>query len=175
MDLKRCSAADISEIRKVAIQSYKEHYLYLWTDYYSAEWYMNRSFSTDSLTRQMEDVQALFYLVLVNATTIGFIKLNKNKPLPGDEADKSLELERIYLLKDFSGKGIGTAVLNKIIDYCKQQGIKLLWLKSMDSSDSLFFYKKRGFEIIATERLSFEGFKDEYRNLLTLRLEIGKG
>jgi GNAT superfamily N-acetyltransferase len=110
----------------------------------------------------------------VNKKTAGFIKLNKNKPLPGDAADRSLELERIYLLKEVSGKGIGTQVLNKVINYCKQQSINILWLKSMDSSDSLFFYKKRGFKIIGTERLPFEGFKDEYRNLVTMRFLINE-
>jgi GNAT superfamily N-acetyltransferase len=174
VELKLCSEADINEIRTVAIQSYKEHYLYLWTEYRFAEWYMDRSFSTACLAEQMKDEKALFYLVVVNKKTAGFIKLNKNKPLPGDVAGKSLELERIYLLKEVSGKGIGTQVLNEVINYCKQQGINILWLKSMDSSDSLFFYQKRGFKIIATERLPFEGFKDEYRNLVTMRFLINE-
>jgi GNAT superfamily N-acetyltransferase len=170
--LKLCSAEDIPAIREVALQSYKEHYLYLWTEQRFAEWYMNKSFSVTSLTEQMKNEEALFYLVTTNGKAIGFIKLNKNKPLPGDDAVNSIELERIYLLKAFSGKGIGTEVLQMIIDKSKEEGKRVLWLKSMDSSDSLFFYQKRGFVQTAKESLPFEGFKDEYRTLVTLRLDL---
>ena len=174
LELKLCNETHIEELKRVAVQSYQEHYLYLWAEPHFAQWFMDKSFSEESLSQQMKEEQVLFYLVVKNGKNAGFIKLNKNKALPGDDAAKSLELERIYLVKEVSGKGLGTAVLNKIIEYCRQQGIEVIWLKSMDSSDSVLFYQKRGFVITASEQLPYEGFKEEYRTILTMRLEVKK-
>ncbi|MEO6070218.1 MAG: GNAT family N-acetyltransferase [Chitinophagaceae bacterium] len=174
IQLKRCTVRDIPEIRNVALQSYEEHYLYLWTAPRFADWYMDRSFSEANLTAQFQEPNAHFYLVYWNEKMVGFIKLNWYKALPGDAAAHSLELERIYLINEVSGKGVGTEVLNEIINSCLLQGVHIIWLKSMDSSDSVFFYQKRGFEITAKETLPFEGFKDEYRTLLTMRRLLKK-
>jgi GNAT superfamily N-acetyltransferase len=99
--------------------------------------------------------------------------LNRNKPPEGEER-KSIELERIYLLKAFSGKGIGTEVLTQIIKMSKAEGDEIIWLKSMERSESVRFYKKLRFKTIQKERLPFEGLKDEYRIILTMRLYLNE-
>lgn len=172
VELKQCGPMDIPQIMQVSMQSYREHYLYLWTEERYAAWYMNRSFGAQSLAAQMQDNNSVFYLVQLNHTAVGYVKLNRNKALPGDAANKSLELERIYLLKEAAGKGVGKAAVQQVETLAGEWGYNIIWLKSMDSSPAVYFYEKVGFEKVATERLPFEGFVDAYRNLVTMRKEL---
>jgi diamine N-acetyltransferase len=166
--LKLCSKKDIAAIQKVALQSYRETYMYLWTEERYAEWYMNKSFSTESLEEQMNNSNALFYLITLEGKEVGFLKLNLYKSINAEGGNNDLELERIYIIKEASGKGVGKAVVNEVFALAQQKGFQNVWLKSMDSSDAVFFYEKMGFEKVATEVLPFDGFKDEYRNLITM-------
>ena len=113
-------------------------------------------------------------MILYQNIPAGFIKINFNKALEGYAADKSLELERIYLLNEVSGKGIGTEAMHRIIDDAVKTDKELIWLKSMDSSPALNFYQKLGFKKYAVEKLPFDGFKDEYRNIVTMCLVLAK-
>ena len=172
VDLKRCTPNDIPLLREVAEQSYREHYLYLWKDEGYAHRYMQRSFSTESLTQQMADPDAFFFFVTRNGVPVGFVKLNENKNPLGRRDEKSLELERIYLLQEASGKGIGTTVLNNIVQSAAEKGKEVIWLKSMGSSPSVCFYEKTGFKRTGSEQLPFEGLKDEYRTIITMQRRL---
>src|SRR5687767_125031 len=99
----------IPELHAVALQSYREHYRYLWTSEDYARWYMDRSFSLHSLKKQMAEPGSSFYMVHYGEHPCGFIKINWNHHLHDDK--NSSELERIYLLQDYSGRGIGAAVM----------------------------------------------------------------
>lgn len=171
VQLKLCSEPDIPQISTLGIQSYKEHYLHLWTGEKYAQWYMNRSFSTDSLAAQMKDPAAVFFIVYYNNTPTGFIKLNRDKVLH-KSFGKSLELERIYLLQEASGKGVGLQAMQQLIEFARTEQYKIFWLKSMDSSPAVHFYEKAGFKKQGTERLLFEGLKDELRNMFIMQLEL---
>jgi diamine N-acetyltransferase len=170
--LKVCSAQDISELMKVAHQSYREHYMYLWENEHYAEWYMARSFGEESLAIQMRDTYALFYLIYYRKKPAGFLKLNLNKAMDGGKDSGSLEVERIYLLAALSGKGIGKEAIQFVLKLAGQKNISTLWLKSMDSSPAVGFYKKMGFRTIGHERLPFEGFRDIYRNMYLMQLTL---
>lgn len=168
--LQLCTFNDIPDLTVIAERSYRQHYLYLWTDESYAVWYINRSFSPASLQQQMADPSSSFFWVLDNNIRCGFIKLNRNHALP--HAPGGMELERIYLLREFSGRGIGSAVVQQLKTLARERGKTSIWLKSMDSSPSVNFYEKAGFHITGKERLPFEGFRDEYRNMCVMEMEI---
>lgn len=172
VQLRACNEKDISLLSAVGLQSYQEHYLYLWTAYEFANWYMQRSFSEESLHQQMQDKNTIFYLVVVNGKNAGLVKLNKNKDMNGAENKCCIELERLYLLKETTGTGVGKKAVQQIIQSARSEGYQTLWLKSMDSSTAVSFYQKLQFKILGREVLPYDGFKDEYRGLLTLSLNL---
>ena len=47
------------------------------------------------------------------------------------------------VIEEYQGKGIGSALLNKLIDRCRLQHLRVLWLFS--AKDKSAFYKKFGF------------------------------
>lgn len=168
--IKECTAEDIPTILRVALQSYKEHYTYLWWD--AGEAYMERNFSFSAIEKELAEEHSYFYLLYANNEPAGFLKINDAKPLAPHSREDCLELERIYLLEKVSGKGIG----KKAIDFVRQVAIKkrrkLMWLKAMDSSLAVVFYQKMGFKLTDSITLDLPYMKDEWRNLLVMKKQL---
>ena len=172
VELKRCTPADIPQLRQVALQSYHEHYLYLWTEDKYVQWYTDISFGEQSLQRQMNEPGTDFFLIQTNAENVGFLKTITNYAPDNNSPGKSLYLERIYIIKRATNQGIGAKAVQMIIDKAKEEHLETIWLKSMDSSKAVQFYEKMGFKIVKTEQIPFEGFKDEYRNIHLMILQL---
>lgn len=61
---------------------------------------------------------------------------------------KSLYLDDLYIRPDFRGNGIGTLLINRIIEYAKENMCnKLRWQVSGWNKPAIEFYKKLGAEI----------------------------
>jgi len=164
--IRRIGAANVALLSDVAVRAYSDHYLHLWYD--KGEWYIDKSFSVKNLLRELEDENARFSIIYCNEEAVGFLKLNIDAPLQDEE--NALELERIYLTKAASGKGIGKFVLDFVFQIAKEQNKNLVWLKVMDSStDAISFYKNNGFEICGTHHLDFPEMKEEFRGMYVMR------
>lgn len=168
--IRPCTIADLHTLQDIAINSYGDHYLYLWHD--GGMWYLDRCFSEVALKKELEDSNAAFFLIYAEEELVGFLKLNIDKETEGYTAQEALELERIYLLKHASGKGIGKAVVNFTKQYAKGRCKKVIWLKAMDSSKSVNFYEQNGFEKCGTYTLGFETMKEEYRGMFVMKLML---
>ncbi len=148
IDLKRLAPKDALLLSEAALKAYADHYLHLWYD--EGKWYTEKYFSVERLENELKDENSIFYLAYYNSSPVGFLKLNINAPLEREEGN-SMELERIYLLKDVAGKGIGRKLLNLTFAIAKEHNKDIIWLKAMDSSEgAISFYKKMGFEITGT-------------------------
>jgi GNAT superfamily N-acetyltransferase len=166
IEIRRISASYVALLSDTAIRAYSDHYLHLWYD--KGEWYINKSFSEQNLLSELVDVNALFFIIYFNNEAVGFLKLNIDAPL--EEEISALELERIYLTKAASGKGIGKFVLDFVFEVAKDQNKKLVWLKVMDSSsEAIRFYENNGFQICGTYHLDFSEMKEEFRGMYIMQ------
>jgi len=166
LEIKPCSVVDAGELAEVAVRAYRDHYLYLWND--DSSWYTSRSFSVAQFEKELKDPNAAFYLLKYDGFNAGFIKLNLDQQLEGFESIPAMELERIYIAKSASRKGIGRKAMEFCFKLARKRNKKLIWLKSMDSSDALLFYERLGFTERGTFRLNFELMKPEYRGMKIL-------
>ncbi len=92
----------------------------------------------------------IFYIVLVDDEIIGTAGLRK---LENDSA----ELKRMFIKKEFRGQGLGTALMEKLIEFACHQDYKRIYLdsnRSLKAAQAL--YKKFGFQ--ETER-----YNDNFR------------
>ncbi len=77
------------------------------------------------------------YMVEVEGRPVGTVGIN--------EIDNAIFINRIYLLKEFQSKGIGSLVLKKIFDENKEKVIRLAVLKVNTKAKKL--YESLGFEV----------------------------
>ncbi|MGN6618279.1 MAG: GNAT family N-acetyltransferase [Ilyomonas sp.] len=173
ISIKQLSVDDSEELQPVALKAYKDHYLHLWYD--KGEWYIEKSFSSTALQNELRNTNSLFYLVYYQLQPVGFLKLNIQAPLLNKNIieENALELERIYLAQEVTGKGIGKALILFTENIALIKKKRCIWLKVMDSStEAIAFYKKTGFEICGTYVLPFTQMKEEYRGMFIMQKNV---
>jgi len=170
MDFKPCTIYDLPIMMAVSTQSYSDHYLYLWHD--EGREYIQSSFSHEQFTKELKDPNALFYLIYYKSAPVGLIKLNIDKGIENYSSQSAMELERIYIIKSATGRGLGKKAIDFVTGLAKDKNKSILWLKTMDSSDAMGFYTKLGFQTIAQTRLDYINMKEEYRGMYIMSKEI---
>lgn len=170
MKIKICTKDDIDELVFVSNRSYRDHYIYLWHD--NGEDYINSNFSYSKLTEELSDPNSIFYLISFGNKTVGYLKLNLDKGIEKYSPAVGIELERIYFIKNAAGKGLGKLALDFVIDFARNKNKTLIWLKALECSKSVDFYKKQDFYICNEYYLTFPTMKNEYKKILVMCKEI---
>lgn len=108
--------------------------------------YLEESFSTEKLTAELNDKNSEFYFAKLDNQVIGYLKLNKGPSQTEIKGENALEIERIYVSKDFHGKKVGQILYNKAIEVAKEKGVDYVWLGVWENNlRAIGFYKKNGF------------------------------
>jgi len=170
MTVKICTIEDIGQLLQIYMQSYGEHYTYLWID--NGESYIRSNFNFDRLNEEMSNPNSIYFMIYDGECAIGLIKLNINCAVQGFSADEALELERIYFIKEASGKGFGKEAINFVSNFAKQRNKSTVWLKAMDTSAALDFYKKRGFQIIGETKVTYTNIIEEFSRMYIMVLQL---
>jgi diamine N-acetyltransferase len=172
---------DVAALAQIANRAYKDHYSYLWID--EGAWYIEKMYNEPQLLSEIQDPNMVYYIVSQDNTHLGFIKLKKDYPLSigasglpfgFGEGSKialpnALYIERIYFVKEATGKGIGRVCFDFIEKIAISEKRDNLWLMAMDSSvDAIRFYEKQGFRKCGTWVLDFEKLKPELRDMTML-------
>ncbi len=131
---------------KVGRSSYLQHYVHLWK-YRDPSVYLDKNFTRQALNAETKVSNSYFFLIYEGPIAIGILKLQKNAALAPYGAHEAMLLDKIYILNQFAGKGIGNQVLDFVVDFGKTNNKKLIWLEAMQKGAALQFYLKYGFRI----------------------------
>lgn len=132
--------------------------------------YLEEGFSTEKLTRELKDENTAFYFVKSANEVIGYMKLNEGRAQTELQKEDSFELERIYVLSDYQGKGIGRQLLDKAIQLAKEKKASYIWLGVWEENKSAIqFYKKNGF-IVFDEHYFMVG--DDKQTDIMMKLKL---
>lgn len=103
--------------------------------------------TTDTLFEIFSTTQkSVYYIAEYKGSVIGGCGIYPTKNLPEGYA----ELVKIYLKKEYRGKGIGRLLMDKSIASAKEQGYTHLYIESFPSlKEAIELYQKIGFKIIA--------------------------
>lgn len=127
--------------------------------------YLENSFSIDKITSELNDENAEFYFAKIGEKIIGYLKLNFGQSQTELKDDKALEIERIYVLKEFHGKKVGQILYDKAIEIAKQKKSDYVWLGVWEENPrAINFYKKNGF--IEFEKHIFKLGDDEQTDIM---------
>lgn len=152
---------------RVGAQSYREHYLHLWQKA-DPKAYMEVSFTKKVVQQEWEDSNCRLFLIYLEKNPAGILKLIMNKTLKEVAVRDCLFLERIYLLREYSGQGLGKYALKYIEALGSENNREKLCLATMQKGRALDFYKQNGFSIIGEKLLSFPGLVASERPMYIL-------
>ena len=155
----------------VGKKSYREHYLHLWENENPAP-YIANSFTQEVVENELADPNVVNYLVRMGNSVVGIVKLIKDHSLDELSEKESLLAQKIYLLKAYSGMGIGKKVLQHIEDYARGLDKKVVWLDTMQKGSPIHFYLKNGFKIKKESALKLPGAKPSERPMWILTKQL---
>ena len=136
---------DIEKLQKIGRQTFFETFSESNSEE-NMQKYLDEGFSIEKLTTELTDSNAEFYFAVLEVEVIGYLKLNFGDSQTELKDNKALEIERIYVSKEFHGKSVGQLLYDKAIEVAKQKNANYVWLGVWEENPrAISFYKKNGF------------------------------
>lgn len=143
--IRKLNLSDIENLKNIAIETFYQTFSHENTKE-NMDIYLNTAFSIDKLKEELSNPNSEFYFSEINNQAIGYIKINFSDAQTEIKYNNSLEIERIYVLKNFHGKNIGQILLNKVFEIGKNNNIEYIWLGVSERNiRAVNFYKKNNF------------------------------
>ncbi len=116
--------------------------------------YLKNKLSKKQLMKEILNPNSVFYLSYYQEINIEYLKLNfKSAQSENTHKKDRFEIERIYLLKAYQGKGLGSLLLEEALKKGREKGYKKVWLGVWEHNHkALAFYKKLGFRLFSKHK-----------------------
>lgn len=113
--------------------------------------YLAEDFAIPMLKKELDNEHSLFYLDELGSKIAGYLKVNFASAQTEIKDKYSLEIERIYVLKEYHGKQVGQKLFEKAKHIAVRNRLDYIWLGVWEHNPrAIRFYEKNGFEAFDT-------------------------
>ena len=145
IEIKKIDVTQLDQLQIIGRQTFLETFAYCNTEE-NMKKYLEEGYSFDRLTSELTNANSEFYFALHENRIIGYLKLNFGQAQTELNDQNSLEIERIYVLKEFHGMKVGQILYDFAFNIARQKNIDFLWLGVWEENPrAISFYKKNGF------------------------------
>lgn len=169
---ERVGLNELATLQSISIETFKDTFEKDNTEKDMAN-YLSVACSREKLKEELETDNAYFYFLYLEDERVGYLKLNFKEAQTENIDPTGLEIERIYIRKEYKRKGLGTALLNKAFEMAEQQECTSVWLGVWEHNEpAKAFYRAKGFEKVGTH--SFYMGEDEQLDWIMQVRQLGK-
>jgi ribosomal protein S18 acetylase RimI-like enzyme len=144
--IDQISKDSILQLQKISKQTFIETYSSANTNENMMR-YVEEEFSLDKLEAEVEDKNSKFYFAKLGSQVVGYLKVNIGDAQTEKIKANTLEIQRIYVLKQYQVKGIGKSLYEQAIKIAKENKVDFVWLGVWEENPkAIRFYEKLGFE-----------------------------
>lgn len=145
IEIKKCQLNELNDLRELSKKTFIETFASLNTENAMLE-YLEKSFNSKKLTEEILNNKSSFYFIFFEDKLAGYLKVNEVEAQTDIHDPNSLEIQRIYILKEFQGNKLGHALMNKAINIAKQKNKKYIWLGVWEKNiKAINFYENHNF------------------------------
>lgn len=171
INVKRVTLNDLKQLQKIGKQTFYETFSAANTEE-NMNKYLAEEFTDEKLTAELNDQNAEFYFATFDNNVIGYLKLNFGKSQTEIKDDKALEIERIYVSKEFHGKKVGQLLYEKALQVARHRNADYVWLGVWEENiRAINFYTKNGF--VEFDKHIFRLGNDEQTDIM-MKLHLKK-
>tara|TARA_R110002051_G_scaffold73135_4_gene132735 strand:+ start:6161 stop:6685 length:525 start_codon:yes stop_codon:yes gene_type:complete len=143
---KRCSLSELDQLREISEQTFITAFAKD-NDPTDFKNYIEKAFAFNKIKAELLNPDSDFYFVYRNDVLVGYFKLNVFSAQSDVKRDDSIELERIYVLKEYQSLGLGKNFLHHIKVIAQERKKKMLWLGVWEENTrAIQFYQQHGFQ-----------------------------
>lgn len=162
--IERVTLNEIEQLQQIGRQTFSETFSSGNTEENMAT-YLREGFSIEKLMSELNDENAEVYFAMLRDKVIGYLKVNFGKSQTELQDDKALEIERIYVLKEFHGKQVGQVLYGKAMEIAKLKNANYIWLGVWEENPrAINFYKKNSF--VEFDKHIFKLGEDEQTDIM---------
>jgi ribosomal protein S18 acetylase RimI-like enzyme len=129
------------------------------------EAFASKAFTLHSFEEQLANPESHFFFAIADGEPAGYIKLNYNKAQTEFQHPDALEVERIYVSKEYQGQQIGKQLIDFAIQTAIDAKFSHIWLGVWEhNAGAIRFYESKGFSIFGKHKFMLGS--DEQTDLL---------
>jgi diamine N-acetyltransferase len=143
--IRRCRMRDLERVRALARRTYDETFRHL-NDPAVMDQYLADAFSRPRMERELRSPLCSFFFLFVGGALGGFLKLNVGQAQTDLKGEDTLEIERIYVVRELQGRGLGRILLEKAESIARRRKKGFVWLGVWErNTNAIGFYRRMGF------------------------------
>lgn len=169
IEIKRITVQELDQLKEIGRKTFHETFSESNDDENMTK-YLDEKFSSDKLTEEINNTDSEFYFATLENNVIGYLKVNFGESQTELKDDTALEIERIYVSKEFHGKKVGQLLYEKAIQIAKDKNVHYVWLGVWEENlRAINFYTKNGF--VEFDKHIFKLGNDEQTDIM-MRLKL---
>lgn len=142
----RAKEEDIPALSKLCADTFRETFRHDNTEE-ELQAFFDETYNHNILKSELGHSESETYLAYVEDKLAGYLKVNWGDAQTEYELENAFEVQRLYVLKDYHGQGVGKALFEKALRIAESGDFAWAWLgvweKNYKAQD---FYKSYGFE-----------------------------
>ncbi len=149
MDIKirKLHLSDIEYLRTISIQTFSETFAESNSEE-DMQNYIAEKLNIEELRSEILNTNSEFYFAETETNILGYLKLNSAAAQTENQSKNALEIERIYVLKDFLGMKVGQILFEKAVHVANERKANYVWLGVWEENKrAINFYEKNGFVV----------------------------
>lgn len=146
---KRAGLEDVETISALAKITFAETFGHYFRDPNDLLAYFDRTFSEEKIRESIQKPDNVFWLGMFNDIAVGYAKLKLNSASPFVKGKNTSQLQKIYVLKDFLSKKVGSKLQEEMLIEAKNRQSEAIWLSVLKENErAIQFYLKNEFEVV---------------------------
>ncbi len=143
---RRIGTDDVPVLTRMARETFFDTFTGTCTEQ-DMQGFLDTYFTEQVLGRQVNDQANKYFFAEVDGIPAGYLQFMEDySGFPMMKKWKALELKRIYVRKEYQGKGIAQALMEFILNYAVENKYEVVWLGVWEHNiRAQKFYEKYGF------------------------------
>ena len=139
-----CSHADA--IASIGRESFHDAFADFFIKREDLDHYLDYTYEIEKIKTSIGKPNNVFFLALRQSEPVGFAKIKKQSLHPRLTEHRHMELQKIYLREIHQGEGIGTALMQSVINFAADIRPAYIWLDVLTgNTKAINFYAANGF------------------------------
>ena len=142
----RAQETDIPALSKLCADTFRETFSHDNTEE-ELQAFFDAAYNHDTLKCELGHDESETYLAYVDDALAGYLKVNWGDAQTERELENAFEIQRIYVLKEYHGQGVGKALFEKSLRIAAEGQFDWAWLGVWEKNyKAQRFYAQYGFE-----------------------------
>jgi ribosomal protein S18 acetylase RimI-like enzyme len=170
--IRKCTIDDTEALQDISCRIFKDTFENTCSAQ-DMQTFLEEAYNLEKLRGELNNQNSVFYFLYVDSNLAGYLKLNEFDAQTELQDTHALEIERIYIGKEFQGMRLGRLLMQEAIKVAKDKEKEFLWLGVWEHNEkALAFYKSHGFYQIGAHAFVMG---DDHQTDLLMRKDMVTG